>query len=453
MRSFKQINATEGPLLSQILLYAFPLLLSTLVQQLFNSVDIAVLSNMADTTSVASVGATSSVVGLLMYIFIGITTGTSILLARAIGSKNADRVARIVDTAVIFAVAAGGIVAIIGWFLVPQIMTWVNCPPDCYAGSVLYLRVYLVFAPAVLLQNFGCTMLNTSGNTRSPLIFMLAGGTLKVVLNVGLCLMLSNKVLAVALATAFSQVLWAVFALHRLVSGKDAIRFHLCRPMCDIRVLGQIMAQGLPISLYKALFPLSNLQIQTAINSFGSVVVAGNSGALAMENIANAFSNTFGTCASVFVGQNLGAEKNKRVWRSFWCCIGVSMVVVNTLGIGFYSSGRFWLRLLLADSPESIECAMTRLSYTLLFYGIAGLNAVLSQTVQSFGYSLLSSLNSIVFILCFRVGWMAWVYPSYPAYETLVASFLISWTLVLITNILMTTVIFVRFRKGKYKKL
>ena len=453
MRLLKQINATEGPILSQILLYAFPLLLSTLVQQLFNSVDIAVLGNMADTTSVASVGATSSVVNLLLYAFLGVATGSSILLARAIGSKNTDKVTRIVDTAIIFAFSAGIVMAVAGWFLVPQIMIWVNCPSDCYAGAVLYLRVYLVFAPAVLLQNFGCTMLNTSGNTRSPLIFMLAGGTLKVVLNVLFCLVLPNKVLAVALATASSQLLWAVLAMHRLMSGADSIRFHLHNPTCDVRVLGQIMAQGLPISLYKALYPLSNLQIQTAINSFGSIVVAGNSGAVAMEGIINAFTNTFGTCASVFVGQNLGAEKSKRVWRSFWCCIGVSMIVVNTLGITFYSSGRFWLRLLLSDSPESIEYGMIRMSYTLLFYGISGLNAILSQTIQSFGYSFLSSLNSIVFILCFRVGWMTWVYPHYPTYDTLVASFLVSWTLVLITNIIMSTVVFVRFRKGKYKRL
>ena len=389
----------------------------------------------------------------MTYIFIGIASGASVLLARAIGAQDSEKIKRLVDTAVVFAFFAGIGVAVFGWIMAPHIMTWVNCPPECYSGASLYLRIYLAAAPAVLLQNFCCTMLNTSGNTRSPLAFMLIGGALKIVLNIALCFIFPNKVLAVSLATACSQILWAVLAIRRLQSGADKVQINLRELKFDLHTLGQILKLGLPISLYKALYPLSNLQIQTAVNSFGAAVVAGNSAAAALEGIVNAFSVNLGTCASVFVGQNLGAENPPRVWKSFWSCIGVSLVVVNSLAILIYSTGRFWLGLLIPDSPEAIEASMIRMTYMLLFYGISGLSSVLGQTVQSFGYSFITSLNSVVFVLLFRVAWMAWVYPRYQTYRSLVVCFLVSWILVLITNAIMATVILLRYRKGKYKKL
>ena len=199
MLSTKRIDATEGPLLPQIVRYGLPLLFSTLVQNLFSSIDIAVLGNFADTTAVASMGATAAINKVLIFFFIGIATGCSVILARAVGAHDADRVKRTVDTSLLFAFFGGLVLAVIGWVLAPQFMTMTHCPADCFDGAVLYIRIYLSAAPAILLQNFGCTMLNTAGNTRSPFYFMIFGGSLKVVLNILLCLILHNKVLAVAL--------------------------------------------------------------------------------------------------------------------------------------------------------------------------------------------------------------------------------------------------------------
>ena len=298
MLSIKRIDATQGSLLPQMVRYGLPLFFSTLVQNLFNSIDIAVLGNFADTSAVASMGATAAVNKVLIFLFIGIATGCSVILARAVGAHDADRVKRTVDTSLLFAFFGGLVLAALGWLLAPQFMTMTHCPADCFDGAVLYIRIYLSAAPAILLQNFGCTMLNTAGNTRSPFYFMIFGGSLKVVLNILLCLILPNKVLAVALATAASQILWAILAVRRLQSGKDPIRFDIHNLQFDSGVLSLLLMQGVPISLYKVLFPISDLQIQSAVNSFGSVVVAGNSAASSMESIIFAFVTTLGSAYS-----------------------------------------------------------------------------------------------------------------------------------------------------------
>ena len=321
-------------------------------------------------------------------------------------------------------------------------------------AAILHLtQTYLLAAPAVLLQNFGCVMLNTSGNTRSPLYFMLAGGTLKVVLNILFCLAFPNQVLAVALATASSQVLWAVLAVSRLSSGKDSVQLHLRNLQFDTSVLKQLLSQGIPVSLYQILFPLSDLQIQSAVNSFGSVVVAANSASSSIESIIYAFVVSLGTACRVFVGQNLGAEKPERVRRSIGICVGINLVITSLLAVSFYASGRVWLGLLLPHSPESIEYAMIRMGFLTRNYVICGMNGILGPALQAFGYSMLSSLNSILFVLVLRVGWMTFIYPQYQSYPSLIACFLVSWFLLMFANIIMNLVVLIRYRKGVYRRL
>jgi len=453
MLSAKRIDATQGPIIPQIIRYGLPFLFSTLVQNLFSSVDIAVLGNFADTSAVASMGATASVNKVLLFLFLGISSGGGVILARAVGARDENKMRRTVDTAIAFAFFGGLVLAVVGWVLAPWMMVWTGCPADCFEGAVLYIRIYLSAAPAILLQNFGCTILNTAGNTRSPLAFMLVGGTLKVVLNILLCLLLPNKVLAVGLATASSQTLWAVLAIRRLCSGKDVVRLRLRGLQFDTGVLRQLLVQGLPISLYRVLFPLSDLQIQSAVNSFGSAVVAGNSAASAIEGIVYAFTVTMGTASSVFVGQNLGAEKPDRVRRSIFSCVAMSLVITGILATGIYSTGRFWLGLLLSDSPASIEYGLIRMDFLLRFYVICAMNCILGPTLQSFGYSFINSLYSVVFVLLFRVGWMNWIYPHYQSYGALVACFLCSWICLMTVSLITLVLVLHRYRKGKYRKL
>jgi putative MATE family efflux protein len=362
-------------------------------------------------------------------------------------------VQRTVDTAVIFAFIGGMLVLVLGWVAAPVMMGLTECPENCMDGAVLYIRVYLCAAPGILLYNFSNALLTTAGNTRSPLHYMFIGGALNIVLNIVLCLLLENKVMAVAVASAASQVLGAVLCLRRLCSGRDIVKLVPSKMKWDTTIFGKMLKQGLPISLYNALFPLANLQIQTAINSFGVAGVAGSSAASTLEAIASSFVGGIGTATGVFIGQNLGAHKPERVRSAFRNCLWMNFVIGSFLGVTLYSSGRFWLGLLLPDDPAAVDYAMIRMSFVMLFYGVNAINGVLTHTLQSFGYSILSSINSVVGVLLFRVFWMRVIYPRYETYPSLMCCFLVSWLLLLVANITMSVVVLLRYRKGHYKRL
>lgn len=449
----KRIDATKGPIVGQILLYSYPLILSTLVQSLFNAVDVAVLGNMADSTAVAAVGATGSVASLIVNAFVGFSAGAKVLLARFIGERSQEKIRQTADTAVLLSLICGLVVAVLGWFFTPAILRLTKCPADCFDGAVLYLRIYFTAAPALLLYNFCSSILTAGGNTQSPLLYMLLGGALNVVLNILLCLVLPNKVLAVAVATAASQILGAVLTLRRLCSGKDPVTIRLRELIWNTRAFSKILFQGLPIGLTNVLYPLANLQIQAALNSFGVAAIAGNSASVTLESIPGAFTANLASATGVFMGQNLGAQNHKRVRQSALRGLILAMATGLVLGVSLYLSGRFWVGLILPGDTEAIDFAMIRASYILLFYCVASVNQVLSQLLQTFGYSFLSSVNSICCVLGFRMVWMTWIYPRYESFSCLMCCFLVSWLLMMVTNICMSIVVYRRYLQGKYKRL
>lgn len=453
MASAKRIDATKGPIVRQILLYSYPLVLSTLVQSLFNAVDVAVLGNMADSTAVAAVGATGSVAGLIVNAFVGFSAGAKILLARYIGERSREKIRQTADTAVLLSLICGLVVAVLGWFFTPAVLRLTKCPADCFDGAVLYLRIYFTAAPAMLLYNFCSSILTAGGNTQSPLLYMLLGGALNVVLNVILCLVLPNKVLAVAIATAASQILGAVLTLRRLCSGKDAVVIRLRELIWNTKAFSKILFQGLPIGLTNVLYPLANLQIQAALNSFGVAAIAGNSASVTLEGITGAFTANLAAATGVFMGQNLGAQDHKRVRQSAARGLVLTLVTGAVLGAALYLSGRFWVGLILPGDAAALEFAMIRAGYILLFYWVASVNQVLGHFLQTFGYSFLSSANSICCVLGFRMVWMSWIYPRYNSFSCLMCCFLVSWLMMMVVNIVMSAVVYRRYLHGKYKQL
>ena len=453
MLTAKRVDATKGPLIRQILTYTYPLFLSALINNLFHTVDLAVLGNMADTVAVASVGATGVTVSLMLNLFYGLASGTKILLARFLGEKATDKIQTTADTAIIMAFLAGLLIAVSGWFVSPQFLRLLNCPEDCFDGAVLYLQIYLSAAPAVVLYYYCAAILNASGNTRSPLLFMILSGVTNLVLNVILCLVLSNKVLAVALASAFSQLLGAVLTLSQLASGKEALQVRLNKLQWSFTAFRKILAQGLPIGLYNILFPLGSLQISAALNAFGASAIAGTSASATLETIANTFHAGIGSTCGVFLGQNLGAEKHDRVRKSLLHCLWLSASITFVLGNTIHLTGKFWLQLLLPDDHIAWEYALTRMGIIMVFGFISATNNILTHLLQAFGYSFLTSVNSVVCVLGFRVVWMTWIYPLNPTFHMLMACFLVSWLLMLATNTVMFTVVYLRYRKGKYRQL
>lgn len=453
MFKLKSIDATRGALLPSIFIYAIPIAITSLIQTLFGAVDTMVLRYTADTVAVASVGATGTISGLLINTFMGLAAGAKVLLARFIGAREKQQTAQTVSTALITAAGIGTVSAILGFCLTRQFLALTNCPAECFDGAVVYLRIYFLSAPAILIYNFGAEVLRVSGDTQRPLIYMLASGLLNVVLNLILCLILPQKVAAVAIATVASQILGAVLVVRRLCFIDNDCRIDLHRLTFHRALFGRMLKFGLPIALHTALFPLANLQIQSAINSFGYAAVAGNAAAISIEGFIGAISNAFANTALTFIGQNLGADNRQRVYRSFWLCTALSVSLGLVLGLTAYVFGEVLLVPFVGVDPAAIAYGMIRARYILAFYFIASFNTVFGSTLQAFGYSFLTSLNSIFSVFVFRIIWMNFIYALWPTYENVFQCFLTSWFILLTLNISMVLFVFRRYRQNRLHRV
>lgn len=453
MLKTKRIDATSGPLIPQIIKYALPLLLTTLLQNLFNAVDLMVLGNMADSQAVASVGATSTSFSLMMTLFVSFSAGIRVLLARFVGERSREKVKLAVDTSIILAVGFGTFAAIGGFFMTPVLLNLIDCPEECFEGAVLYLRIYIGAAPAILLYNFSSGILSVAGNTRSPLYYMLGGGVLNVFLNVALCLLLPNKVAAVAISTAASQCFGAVLCLRKLHQGEGIVQWELRDMQWSTKMCGKIVTQGIPIGITDILYPIANMQIQAAVNSFGVAAVAGGGAATSMDSFCSAFHGSIAITAGVFIGQNLGAQKHDRVKKSFISSICLNGVVGLAVGLFLCLSGRFWLRFFLPDDPAAVEYALIKMWNITAFSCFAAVNGVLNHSIRSFGYATLGSVASIVCVFGFRTVWMTLIYPLNPTYSWLMNCYPISWIMTTFVLGGIFAVLYRRYCQGQYKRL
>lgn len=432
----KNVDATTGTLWKKIIIYTIPLILGAVVQNCFNAVDLIVLGNMADSTAVASIGATSSITSLLVNTFIGIASGTQLILAKLFGAKDREGIRRTMDTALITAMCLGLLIIAIGIPLAPNFLLWTNCPENCLSGAIIYLRIYILGAPVILLYSFGASILRAAGDSQRPLYYILISGLANILLNIVLCLLLEEKVAAVAIATTFSQGIGAILVLRRLSTMDGDGKLSLTKLRFNLRAFKFIMAQGLPLALNSALYPFANLQIQTAINSFGVSAIAGNSAAASIESIFNSIPNAFTSTSVVFIGQNLGANQKLRARQTIKQCLVIGCSIGVILGVSIYTTGDFWLSLFLPDDPAGIAYGKIRMLYVLLFNSVSCAKGIFASALQNCGYVLFTSLSSILGVFGFRLFWMWCIYPHFNNFHMLMACFLISWTLLLITNII-----------------
>ena len=451
----KSIDATRGSLVGSIFAYSIPLFLTTLLQQLFNAVDIAVLGNMADSSAVAAVGATGPITSLLVGIFVGFASATKIILARYIGADDEQNIKRTMDVAVILPLAIGAIMAVVGWFLSPYMLIWTGCPESCFSDAEIYLRLYVCSAPAILFYNFGSSVLTASGDTQRPLYYMMACGVLNVVLNVILCIFLPQKVMAVAIATAASQLLGGLLVFNRWIRMDGVCRLILSKIRWSTVGFVRVLHYGLPLMVSSMLYPISNLQIQSAINNISVSAIAGNSAASTIETLgASGINSAFATATTAFMGQNIGAKKHDRVKKSFFYCLIFSISISVVVSLSFYLAKDFFLSFILTNDTEAYSFAYLRMQCVLLFYGIASANGCLTHAIQAFGYPIYGTTVSIISVFGFRVVWMQFIYPIFaPSFFHLVFCFTLSWSLLLAFNIGGFIYFYRRYIKGKYKKI
>lgn len=445
-----EIDMCNGPILKKMLLFAVPLMLSSILQLLFNAADIVVVGRFAGDDSLAAVGSTSSLINLLTNLFIGLSVGANVLVARYFGAKKEDELKETVHTAMTLSIIGGVILTIIGIVGAPVILSWMQTPPEVLSLAVIYLRVYFVGMTAMMVYNFGSSILRAIGDTKRPLYFLTIAGIVNVGLNLIFVIVFHWGVFGVGFATTISQIISALLVLRCMIKEQGGI--HL-----DLKCLGinrgkllQIMQIGLPAGFQGMLFSLSNVVIQSSVNSFGATVVAGNSAASNIEGFVYVGMNAFYQAAISFMGQNVGAGKYSRVNKiliSAETCVIAVGLILGTVVVLFAEP----LLGIYTDSPAVVQAGVVRLSIICSIYCLCGMMDVMVGALRGLGYSIAPMIVSLLGACVFRLVWIATVFQMdrFHTIETVYISYPISWTLTFFAHLL-TFVIVRRWLKKRW---
>ena len=428
MRRSYEMNMCSGPLFSKILLFALPLMCSGILQLLFNAADIIVVGRYTGSTALAAVGSTTSLINLLVNLFIGLSVGANVVIARSYGAGDTAAVHRGVHTALLAAGVCGTAMIFVGIALSRPMLEWMGTPDDVIDQAVTYLRIYFVGMPSVLLYNFGAAILRAVGDTRRPLYFLTVAGLVNVALNLVFVIRFSMGVAGVALATIISQTISAWLILHCLMHNTGAccfipseLRIHKDQLMAILRI-------GLPAGLQGVIFNVSNVLIQSSINSFGSAVMAGNTAASNIEGFVYTSMNAVYQTSMSFISQNMGARNFKRVDRVLLECMGLVSVVGLVLGNGAYLLGRPLLGIYTPEA-EVVTYGLYRLSVVSSTYFLCGLMDVLAGSIRGLGYSILPMLVSLPGACLLRIVWIMTVFQWNRSQLSLYISYPVSWVL------------------------
>ena len=422
------MNMCSGPLFSKILLFALPLMCSGILQLLFNAADIIVVGRYTGSTALAAVGSTTSLINLLVNLFIGLSVGANVVIARSYGAGDTAAVHRGVHTALLAAGVCGTAMIFVGIALSRPMLEWMGTPDDVIDQAVTYLRIYFVGMPSVLLYNFGAAILRAVGDTRRPLYFLTVAGLVNVALNLVFVIRFSMGVAGVALATIISQTISAWLILHCLMHNTGACCFIPAELRIHKDQLMAILRIGLPAGLQGVIFNVSNVLIQSSINSFGSAVMAGNTAASNIEGFVYTSMNAVYQTSMSFISQNMGARNFKRVDRVLLECLGLVSVVGLVLGNGAYLLGRPLLGIYTPEA-EVVTYGLYRLSVVSSTYFLCGLMDVLAGSIRGLGYSILPMLVSLTGACLLRIVWIMTVFQWNRSQLSLYISYPVSWVL------------------------
>ena len=428
-----QTNKTmlQGPLFGNIILYTIPIILTSLLQLLFNAADLIVVGRFCGSVSVAAVGATGAITNLMVNFFIGLSVGAGVTVAHGLGSQE-DRVVHCtVHTAMPTALISGVILTIFGILFSETFLRMMGTPDTVLPLSAVYMKIYFGGITFTMVYNFCAAILRAAGDTKSPLLYLSFAGVINVLLNVFFVRGLHLNVAGVALATTISQAISAILVTVALMRRTDACKLilgkmHFYRPQ-----LQKIIRIGLPAGIQSSLFSISNVLIQSSVNSFGDIMMSGNAAAANIEGFVYVSLNAFHQTAVNFIGQNAGAKQFQRVYRTLWICLGC--VTAVGLGMGFlaYSLGPTLLSIYITDSQEAISYGMIRLAYICLPYFICGLMDVSTGALRGLGASFIPMVISVLGVCGMRIGWIYTIFqiPRFHTPQCLYFSYTVSWTL------------------------
>ncbi len=430
-----RIDMCNGPVLPGIVAFSLPLMLSGCLQLLFNAADVIVVGRFAGNESLAAVGSTSSLTNLLVNLFIGLSIGTNVTVGHTLGSGDEQGTRDNVHTAVTISLISGVVLIGIGMLFTRPLLIWMGAPDDVLDKAALYLKIIFIGMPATMAYNFGSAILRATGDTKRPLYFLSAAGVVNVVLNLFFVIVLHLDVAGVALATILSQCISAVLILLCLCRMEGPCRLNMRKLYIHPKRLRRMMQIGLPAGIQSSLFSFSNVLIQSSINSFGSVVVAGNSAAASIEQFVYISMNAVHQAVVSFTSQNTGAGKPERIHSILFSGLVLVTIVGLIMGLG---ANLFGVPLLSIYSPDMavVEAGRTRLLLVCAPYFLCGIMEIVMGIMRGLGYAITPMIVSLSGACLFRIVWLATFFTWVPTQNMLLLSYPVSWVLTTLIHIL-----------------
>lgn len=442
------IDMTEGSIFNKIILFAIPLMLSSILQLLFNAADLVVVGKFAGSESLAAVGSTNALINLLVNLFIGLSMGASVVMGRCIGARRYDEAHKTLHTAMAIATVGGVMMIFVGYFASAPMLKLMATPDDVINLSILYMKIYFVGMPGMMAYNFGSAILRSAGDTKRPLYFLTVAGVINVILNLILVIGFHMGVAGVAIATAASQYISGFFVVMALVKSEGYMQLHLKELRFHKDQAIEMIRIGFPAGLQGIIFSISNVLIQSSINSFGKIVMAGNTAASNIEGFVYTAMNSIYQTALSFTSQNMGAKRYDRIDKILFECQLTVIIIGLVAGIGAYTMGDKLLAIYDSD-PEVIGYGLTRMSLVCAPYFLCGMMDVMVGSLRGMGYSIMPMIVSLTGACLFRVIWILTVFAANHTLFTLYISYPISWALTFSIHLLCYLVVRRKFKTAE----
>ena len=445
-----RMDMTEGPLTTKIIKFTIPVMLSGILQLLFNTADVIVVGRFTGKTALAAVGSTGSLINLLVSLFIGLSIGTNVLVARYQGAKDDKSVSETVHTSIALGIVGGLILLIVGVVATRPLLEMMATPEDVIDQSTLYMRILFFGMPLNLILNFGAAILRAIGDTKRPLYYLTIAGVINVILNILLVTVFSLGVAGVAIATVISEGVSCVLILLCLKHETGAIRLYFNRIKINPSKCVDIMKIGLPAGLQGCIFSISNVLIQSSVNSFGSTVMAGNTAASNIEGFVYVSMNSLHQTCISFTSQNFGAGKFKRIRKVLINCLIIVAITGLVLGNSAYFFGKFLLSAY-NNEAEVISYGLIRLSIISTMYFLCGLMDVMVGAMRGIGYSILPMIVSLVGACGLRIVWIYTVFVKFRTLDILFISYPVTWTITFLSHLVCYYIV-TRKYKDKFRE-
>ena len=445
-RSKYEIDMCNGTIMDKLISFSLPLMLSGILQLMFNAVDIVVVGRFSGSDALAAVGSTTALINMFVNLFIGISLGVNVLAARFYAAGREKEMSETVHTAIMFALISGIVMSFVGIGCAKIVLQWMDTPDNVIDMSTLYMRIYFVGMPFFMLYNYSAAVLRAIGDTKRPLLFLIISGMINAGLNLILVIVFHMGVAGVAIATVIAQFISCVLVLRCLWNAEGSYQLRFSKLTLKSFYLKQIFQVGIPAGIQSVVINFSNVLLQSSVNSFGSIAMAGYTAANNIFGFLYVAVNSVTQACMSFTSQNYGVAKKKRMDRVLIDCVILSVVVALVLGGGAYIFGDKLLRIYTSDS-EVVRCGMQILLYTTVTYFMCGLMDLLPGSMRGMGYSLVPMILSIVGTVGMRIVWIYGVFPSHRSLDVLFISYPASW----IITILMQVVCFVFVRKKVHK--